>query len=80
MTEPTIDARVSRLEGGYEHVATKADISRVEDGIKTEFFRLEAGTNAAIAAIRAEVQLLKWGMGLLVLLTCAILGAVLSAS
>ena len=63
MAESTLEARVSRLEGGYEHLATKADI---------------IGTKADIAALRSEVQLLKWGLGLAILLLGGVLAAVLS--
>ena len=29
MVAPTLEERVSRLEGGYEHLATKADVERL---------------------------------------------------
>ena len=58
----TVEERVSRLEGGYEHLATRTDV--VE--LKSDFVTL-----------KAEVQLLKWGMGLTILLVGGVLAAVL---
>ena len=43
----SIEERVSRLEGGYEHLATKADISDVKTEIadvKTEIAKPQAAT------------------------------------
>ena len=46
---PTVERSVARLEGAYEHVATKADVADV----KTD-----------IAAINAKLQLLQWITGI----------------
>ena len=43
-TQPTIEERVSRLEGGYEHLSTKGDVGDV---------RVE------VAELRGEVHALK---------------------
>ena len=43
----SIEERVSRLEGGYEHLATKADIADVKTEIadvKTEIAKSQAAT------------------------------------
>ena len=48
----TIEERVSRLEGGYEHLATKADLSELKSEIKTDIARLES-------------RLLRWMVGML---------------
>ena len=65
MTNPplTPEERLSRLEGVYEHLATKADIARLEgqntrlEGeIKTESTRLEGGIKAAIAELKTELH------------------------
>ncbi len=48
-TQPSaaIEERVSRLEGAYEHLATKADIERLEGLMNTRITQL-------------EVRLLRW--------------------
>ena len=34
--------RVSRLEGGYEHLATKADLARLEARVELRFAQMDA--------------------------------------
>ena len=41
----TTEERVSRLEGSYEHVATKADIRRLEGKVDTAVANMEAMEN-----------------------------------
>ena len=38
----TIEERVSRLEGGYEHLATKADLANLKAELNDKFNDLEA--------------------------------------
>ncbi len=57
----SIEERVSRLEGGYEHLATKADISDV----KTEI----ADVKTEIADVKTEIAksqaaTIRWMIGL----------------
>ena len=40
----SLGERVSRIEGGYEHLATKADLARLE----TKLSRILAGSNQYI--------------------------------
>ena len=42
MTTDDIRERVSRLEGGYEHLATKADLARLEGRMEARFAQMEA--------------------------------------
>ena len=72
MTNPplTPEERLSRLEGVYEHLATKADITRLEGeikrlegGIKAEgtrlegkITRLEGEVKAAMAELKTELH------------------------
>ncbi len=65
MTNPplTPEERLSRLEGVYEHLATKADIARLEgqntrlEGeIKAESTRLEGEIKAAMAELKTELH------------------------
>lgn len=46
---PTVERSVARLEGAYEHVATKADLGDVK---------------SEIAKLAARVQLLQWITGI----------------
>ena len=48
----TPEERLARLEGVYEHLATKADVVRLEGQIKAESARLEG----AIAELKTELH------------------------
>lgn len=59
----TLEERVSRLEAGYEHLATKADVADLRAEFKTdiaslrsEVQRSDAATQAAFEKLRAEMQ------------------------
>ena len=52
----TIEERVSQLEGGYEHLATKADIARLESTTKADIARLEGATKADIARLEGTTK------------------------
>ena len=59
----TPEERLSRLEGVYEHLATKADITRLEGEIKAEgtrregqISRLEGEVKAAMAELKTELH------------------------
>ena len=53
MTTPTnIEERVSRLEGGYEHLATKADV----ESVRVDLERLRADMTAEIGSVRTELK------------------------
>ncbi len=53
----SLGERVSRIEGGYEHLATKADLARVE----TELAQMKAELKAAIIALSSLAELLLLG-------------------
>ncbi len=61
MTNPplTPEERLSRLEGVYEHLATKADITRLEGEIKAEGTRLEGEITRLEGEIKAAMAELK---------------------
>ena len=42
MVAPTLEERTSRLEGGYDHLATKADVERLRGEFRAEMERLRA--------------------------------------
>lgn len=52
----SIGERVSRIEGGYEHLATKADLARVEAGLA----EMRADLKADIARQDGEIRGIKW--------------------
>ena len=52
----SLGERVSRIEGGYEHLATKADLARVE----TELAQMKAELKADIARQDGEIRGIKW--------------------
>ena len=52
----TVEERVSRLEGAYEHLATKSDFGILQSDI--------ANLRADMASLKAE--LIKWMVGTLV--------------
>ena len=58
MTNPplTPEERLARLEGVYEHLATKADVVRLEGQIKAESTRLEGRLEGAIAELKTELH------------------------
>ena len=59
----SLGERVSRIEGGYEHLATKADLARVETelaqmkaDLKVDIGRLDG----EIGGLRGEIRGIKW--------------------
>ena len=55
----SLEERVSRLEGGFEHLATKADIERVIamiQGIGTENGGLRTEVRTGIGKLRTEIE------------------------
>ena len=55
----TPEERLSRLEDVYEHLATKADITRLEGEIKAEGTRLEGEITRLEGEIKAAMAELK---------------------
>ena len=59
MTETTdLTERVSRLEGAYEHLATKADIAALRGELKTEIAALRGELKADIAELKGSLKML----------------------
>ena len=48
----SIDSRVSRLEGGYEHLATKADMKDLENRLFVRLGLLIIVVGAAVAIVQ----------------------------
>ena len=55
MTDPPITERMARLEGAYEHLATKADLAQMETRMT---WRLIGASGAIIAAVALIVRFL----------------------
>ena len=68
-TGPSIEERVSRLEGAYEHLATKADLAELKAELKADIAHVEARilrwllptVIASIGATAAIVRLVAGG-------------------
>ncbi len=77
---------MSRLEGGYEHLATKADV----ESVRVDLERLRAETTAEIGSVRGEIERVRaeikeakistilWLTGIMGALTAAQVGAVVT--
>lgn len=75
----TTEERLSRLEGVYDHLATKADIAGTKADIadtKSEIVALEGRLNALASEMRSEFRIHRWVLGLLFALNLLILGRV----
>ena len=48
----SVDSRVSRLEGGYEHLATKADMKDLENRLFVRLGLLIVAVGAAVAIVQ----------------------------
>ena len=63
----TDDSRISRLEGAYQHLATKEDVANTRSeiaNVRTEIANVRteiADIKAYVAA--AETRLIRWGIG-----------------
>lgn len=84
MAVTTVEERLSRLEGVYDHLASKADVARVETQIarvETQVADLRTELKGEIGALRGEMLrlnagLIKWGVGLMAGFLVIGLGAV----
>ena len=66
----SLGERVSRIEGGYEHLATKADLAQMRSELKAEIAGLDgkiagldgkvAGLDGKVEALRSEIRGIKW--------------------
>ena len=55
----SIDSRVSRLEGGYQHLATKADLQELRADMKDLENRLFVRLGLLIIAVGAAVAIVQ---------------------
>ncbi len=59
MTDPPITERMARLEGAYEHLATKADVAQIETRVAEMETRMTWRLIGASGAIIAAVALIQ---------------------
>lgn len=52
----SLEDRVSRLEGAYEHLATKADISDLKAELKTDISDSRAELKADVSELKTDVS------------------------
>ncbi len=62
MTTP--EDRLSRLEGAYEHLATKADVQALETRMTQQITASEARMTKQIA--ESETRIVKWVVGVMI--------------
>ncbi len=71
----TVEERLSRLEGVYDHLSSKADVAKVETQIadlRTELKGDIGKVETQIVGLRAEMykvnaSLIKWGVGFMII-------------
>ncbi len=68
----TTEERLERMEGGYEHLATKADIAATKADIAALSGRIDA-LEARIDAVVAELRIHRWALGISIALQLLIL-------
>ena len=64
----SLGERVSRIEGGYEHLATKADLAQMRAELKAEIAghkvvdgKIAVGAaDGKVEALRSEIRGIKW--------------------
>ena len=64
----TVEERLSRLEGVYEHLATRADI----EALRGDFERAIEALRGDI--VRAEARMLRWTMGTIIAAAAVFIG------
>lgn len=74
-TNENLGERVSRLEGGYEHLATKADVA----ALKADIVELKGDVDSRFARMEAQIAQLETRMflrmgGLIVVASAAVVG------
>ena len=79
----TLEERVSGLEGGYQHLATKADIAHLatKDDIahlENRFVNLQTDfANLKAEQAQSESRLLRWVVGLMGATAAAVVSSIL---
>ena len=79
MVAPTLEERTSRLEGSYDHLATKADVERVRvevERVRVDMERNRAEARADTERLRADIaRRLRW-LGIAVISAMGVIAGV----
>ena len=72
------EERIARLEAGYEHLATKADVESLRADFKSDLAEAQSGWRADLAETNRRIDRLFWavigiGGGLLAVATAALI-------
>ncbi|MCY3946845.1 MAG: hypothetical protein OXF44_11250 [Anaerolineaceae bacterium] len=59
----TIEDRVSKLEGAFDHLATRADLAELKGEFKADMAELKGELRADMAELKADM--IKWMVGLM---------------
>lgn len=75
----TVEERLSRLEGVYEHLATKADIEALRGDFEKAAESLRGDFEKSIESMRgdigrAEARMLRWAMGTIIAGAAVLIG------
>ena len=55
---PTVEERLARLEGVYDHLASKADLAELRAVLKDGIARVESDLKADLAELKGSVKIL----------------------
>ena len=53
---PTVEERLARLEGVYDHLASKADLAELKAVLKDEIARVETDLKADLARVETDLK------------------------
>ncbi len=81
MTMATESERIARIEGAYEHLATKADVETVKTAVhdvkaevqtvkselQTDILSVRSEMHGEITEIKNDLRWMKWALGVVVL-------------
>lgn len=62
---PTVEERLARLEGVYDHLASKADIAELRAVLKGDIARVESDLKGDIARVQTDIAELKGSVKIL---------------
>lgn len=62
---PTVEERLARLEGVYDHLASKADIAELRAILKDDVARVESDLKGDIARVQNDIAELKGSVKIL---------------